>query len=110
MHNVEAASPLELGTVLLESDLRRTHITSLLTRYPEIDEAEKSEILDFLQNSPALEPALLTCDETIFTQLAAFRFDHRRELGFQLSDYLSVAFIITLFCCFILIIKDTGLN
>lgn len=52
----------------------------LLLRYPNLDESEERELLDFYNSAGAIDTALLTCNEALRPQIAAFLSDHKREL------------------------------
>lgn len=88
---------------------RRNRMENLLAAYPTVTDAEKQEILEFMSNAPALETALLTCNEQVSEKLKAFKAEFRNRLGFTFADYMSILLVLICIGCFIAMIKDAGL-
>jgi hypothetical protein len=75
---------------------QRLHIEALLARYPDIHEDEVTEILEFHRSAPALETALLTCNDAVRDRYAQFQKDHSKYFGFRPRHYLLLAVILAL--------------
>lgn len=77
---------------------------AILSRYPEIAESDRQDVLRFLRKAPALDNALLTCVSEVQAQLAAFRQDHRRDLepGSRAYALLVVAVLALVAICILL--------
>ena len=58
----------------------RLRAGELLMRYPDIDETEERELLDFYNSASALDTALLTCNEALRPNISAFLASHKRDL------------------------------
>lgn len=58
----------------------RFQAAALLARYPELDPNEVQELLDFYNSAPAIDTALLTCDEALRPQIASFLHDQAKQL------------------------------
>ncbi|MGP1354389.1 MAG: hypothetical protein ACTS1Z_13795 [Parasphingopyxis sp.] len=59
----------------------RIRIAELLTRYPQLDDGEMRELIQFYRTAPAIDTALLTCDESIGVQITAFQREFRRQIS-----------------------------
>lgn len=88
---------------------KRHRIESLLMKYPHISAEEKSEILIFIKHSPAIEPALLTCNEKISGQLEEFNLEFSKQLGFGSRDYGILVGIIASISIAIWLLWDFGI-
>lgn len=82
----------------------------LLSRYPQIADAEKQEILRYLKKGPPLDTALLTTVEWIKPQLARFREDHRRHFAIGAKHYAAVALILAGLVTLLALLWDSGLR
>ena len=58
----------------------RLRAGELLVRYPNLDQNEERELLDFYNSAGAIDTALLTCNEALRPHIAAFLSEHRRDL------------------------------
>tara|TARA_R110001606_G_scaffold202496_11_gene350612 strand:+ start:2071 stop:2415 length:345 start_codon:yes stop_codon:yes gene_type:complete len=87
----------------------RVYVESLLAKYPSTSDDEKEAILDFLTNVSALDAALLTCNETISEKLKAFRYDHRKQLGFTSRNWVGLAVLLGLVALAIYLLWDFGI-
>lgn len=68
-------------TSRLEGDpANRIRITSLLLRYPNLDDLEIEELVTFYRTAPAIDTALLTCDDDIKANIAAFTHQFRKRI------------------------------
>lgn len=71
---------------VLVSELRegniasRTHSAALLLRYPALDPGELGELIAFYREAPAIDIALLTCEDGLRPKIAQFERDHRRRI------------------------------
>lgn len=88
---------------------RLQRVESLLRLYPDIEDAERGEILHYLRRGPILDRGLLTGMETVRPQLARFRADHRKALGLQPRDYAAIGLVIVLVVALCALLWDAGL-
>lgn len=58
----------------------RARITALLKRYPHLDDSEIEELVAFYRTAPAVDTALLTCDDEIRANIAAFTHQFRKRI------------------------------
>lgn len=58
----------------------RLRAGELLARYPDLQIDEERELLDFYNSAPAIDTALLTCDEALRPHIDAFLKAHARDL------------------------------
>lgn len=89
---------------------RLEHMREILSRYPQVSDAEKEEILRYLKKGPALDTALLTTVEDIRPQLARFREDHRRHFDIGLKEYALVALLVVALVAVLALLWDSGLK
>ncbi len=54
--------------------------SELLTRYPQLEENELSELRDFYRASPAIDTALLTCDPLLRPKISQFLSEQKSHL------------------------------
>lgn len=87
----------------------RLYIEGLLEKYPAITDRETSEILDFLTKAPAIDAALLSCNDAIKENLKAFRYDNSKQLGFTLQGWLSLSGVLGLLALAIYFLWDSGM-
>jgi hypothetical protein len=59
----------------------RARTAELLGDYPQLSEADRREILEFLQSARHLDIGLLSSNDDVRPKLDAFMEDHRTELG-----------------------------
>jgi hypothetical protein len=88
---------------------RFEHIQDLLSRYPDIAEAERQEVLHFLKKGPALETALLSTIEPLRPKLDHFREDHRRHFAVGAKEYVLVAVVLVALAAVFAFLWDSGL-
>lgn len=89
---------------------RLEHIQNLLSRYPDITEADREEILHFLKKGPPLDTALLGTVEPVRPQLDRFRADHRRHFEVGAKEYLLVAILLAALAALAALLWDSGLT
>lgn len=89
---------------------RLEHIQDLLSRYPEIGDAEKEQILHYLKKGPPLDTALLTTVERIRPQLARFREDHHRHFAAGAKEYAMVAILVAAMVALFVFLWDAGVK
>ena len=89
---------------------RLEHIRDLLSGYPDIGDAEKAEILNYLKKGPPLDTALLTTVEPIRPQLARFREDHRRHFAVGAKEYILLAALLAALAALFIFLWDAGLK
>jgi hypothetical protein len=82
----------------------------LLSRYPQISDAEKQEVVRYLKKGPALDTALLTTVERIRPQLARFREDHRRHFAISAKEYAVIALLLVALVTVLALLWDSGLR
>jgi hypothetical protein len=82
----------------------RARTAALLVDYPSLSDADRREILEYLQTARHLDIGLLSSNDEVAPKLDAFMADHRTELGVSARDALrSVALIVGfLFACWLL--------
>lgn len=82
----------------------RARAAELLADYPQLSDAGRREILDYLQTARHLDIGLLSSNDQVAPKLDAFMADHRSELGVSPRDaFRSVALIVSfLFACWLL--------
>jgi len=68
----------------------RDHVSSLLSRYPDVSEDNRKEILTFLKEGRHLEIGLLTANDNVRPQLDAFMADHRHHFRISVSEVVRV--------------------
>lgn len=59
---------------------------ALLTRYPNLSEAELATLINLFPHIRILDLALMTCDDHLAGKLDTFRRDHRRKLKPPISS------------------------
>lgn len=59
-----------------------SEVTSLLTRYPNLSEAQLARLINLYQDLPLLDSALLQTDRAIARGLGAFVADHQTDQSF----------------------------
>ena len=64
----------------------RERVSSLLTRYPDVSDEHREEILTFLKEGRHLEIGLLTANDNVQPQLDAFMADHRHHFRICLAE------------------------
>jgi hypothetical protein len=101
-------TPVEVDVVSKETLGRRHHIEQLLMKYPALEPDQKAEILDFIQHSPAIEPALLTCNDMISEQLQQFKQEFEKQLGFGLKEYALIFGIVTTIAALTFLLWNAG--
>lgn len=89
---------------------RLEHIQDLLSRYPDISDADRGEILNYLRKGPPLDAALLTTVERIKPKLARFREDHRRHFAVGAKEYILVAVLLAVLVALFVFLWDAGLK
>ena len=89
---------------------RLEHIQGLLSRYPQVSDAETEEILRYLKKGPALDTALLTTVEPIRPRLARFREDHRRHFAIGVKEYAVVVTLVIALVALLAFLWDSGLR
>ncbi|MEW4468935.1 hypothetical protein AB1K62_14005 [Parasphingorhabdus sp. JC815] len=57
------------------------YIEILLGKYPAISDQEAQQILEFLTTAPAIDAALLTCNDVIAENLKTFKHGYRKNIG-----------------------------
>ena len=64
---------------------RHARVCDLLRRYPDLSGDELDRLIEFYRTAPALDTALVSCDETVAPQQLKFLKDHDKALkcGFQ---------------------------
>lgn len=79
----------------------RTRTAELLGSYPQLSDADRREILSFLQSARHLDIGLLSANDNIRPQLDAFLDDHRTELGVTPREAFTAVGLIVgfLFAC-----------
>jgi len=82
----------------------RDRTAELLGDYPQLSEADRREILEFLQTARHLDIGLLSANDEVAPKLDAFMADHRTELGVSGRDALRAVTMIVgfLFACWLL--------
>lgn len=63
----------------------------LLSRYPNLSEAELAELINLMHRLPVLDLGLMTADDRLSDQLDAFHRDHGDKLG---PSLISMAFFL----------------
>jgi hypothetical protein len=81
----------------------RARTAELLAGYPQLSDADRREILEYLQTARHLDIGLLSSNDKVAPKLDAFMADHRTELGVSARDaFRSVALIVGfLFACWL---------
>lgn len=64
----------------------RERISELVYRYPRVSADEAKEILTFLRTGKHLDVGMLTSNDRLRPQLAAFMEDHKKEFGVKWSE------------------------
>lgn len=90
------------------NEARYRRVCELLTRYPNIEEEEKTEIASFLRRGPIIDIGRLTGADELAPQLASFRANERRRLGLQVRDYLIVGVALIIVAVLCLLMWDAG--
>jgi len=82
----------------------RARAAELLGNYPQLSDADRREVLTFLQTARHLDIGLLSANDNIRPKLDAFMDDHRTELGVTPREaFTAVALIVGfLFACWLL--------
>lgn len=65
-----------IAVTVLDKDVRRERMSSLLRRYPELLGDELEELIVFYKTAPAIETALLTCENDIAAKAKQFLSDN----------------------------------
>tara|TARA_R110000824_G_scaffold18510_22_gene73218 strand:- start:1258 stop:1635 length:378 start_codon:yes stop_codon:yes gene_type:complete len=99
---------IDNGSAARTADNGRLYIESLLAVYPAVTEQDRLAILSFLSTAPALETALLTCNERIAERLKAFRHDHRKQLGVTMRNWLYLAILLSFVVFAVLLMSEAG--
>ncbi|MDT9601055.1 hypothetical protein [Sphingosinicella rhizophila] len=89
---------------------RLEQMKELLSRYPDIDDSEKDEIVHYLKKGPPLDAALLSTLERIKPQLARFREEHRRHFALGAKEYALVAVFVVALVALLALLWDAGLK
>ena len=76
---------------LVKDDARVDQMTTLLRRYPALDEAEKTALLHFLKKGPQVEIGLVSAREGMAARIGQFRHDHRAD--FRLKPHEIAGFL-----------------
>ena len=63
----------------------RDRVATLLSRYPQVSDKDRKEILQFMKEARHLEVGLLTANDNLRPQLDAFMEDHKRH--FRLDPF-----------------------
>lgn len=61
--------------------VKRNRAAELLRRYPDLDGIELDELIDFYKTAPAVDTALLTCEEALKANIAAFERAYRKRIS-----------------------------
>lgn len=82
----------------------RARTAELLGNYPQLSDADRREILAFLQTARHLDIGLLSSNDNIRPKLDAFMDDHRTELGVTPREAFTAVAAIAgfLFACWLL--------
>lgn len=82
----------------------RARTAELLGHYPHLSDADRREVLAFLQGARHLDIGLLSANDNIRPKLDAFMDDHRTELGVTPREaFTAIALIVGfLFTCWLL--------
>lgn len=82
----------------------RARAAELLGNYPQLSDADRREVLTFLQTARHLDIGLLSANDKIRPKLDAFMDDHRTELGVTPREaFTAIALIVGfLFACWLL--------
>jgi hypothetical protein len=82
----------------------RARTAELLGHYPHLSDADRREILAFLQTARHLDIGLLSANDNLRGNLDAFMDDHRTELGVTPREAFTAVALIAgfLFACWLL--------
>ncbi len=83
-----------LGDVVVTSNARTERMTTLLRRYPQIEEEERLELLEFLTNGPQEEIVQVAHLQGIEPRFLQFRSDHPKEFRTGLRGWLPMIIFI----------------
>lgn len=72
----------------------RAHVAKLLSRYPDVSNTEREEILTFMKKGRHLDVGLLTANDNLRPQFDAFMVDHKRHFRLGVFDVLRVLALI----------------
>jgi hypothetical protein len=89
---------------------RFEQIQELLSRYPNITDAERAEIIHLLKKGPPIETALLSTIERVRPQLDHFREDNRGHFAIGAKEYVFVAVSLVALVALFAFLWDSGLR
>ncbi|HEX2803428.1 MAG TPA: hypothetical protein VHN55_05525 [Sphingomicrobium sp.] len=72
----------------------RDRVARLLSRYPDVSDQHRREILDFLKEGRHIDIGLLTANDNVRPRLDAFMADHRRHFQIDLFDMVKAVAVI----------------
>jgi len=72
----------------------RDRVAGLISRYPQVSEKDRKEILEFLKEARHLEIGLLTSNDNVRPQLDAFMEDHKRHFRLGVLDLVRLLALI----------------
>lgn len=107
MHNM---NQLEESSASQAEGGDRLYIESLLEKFPDITDQERLEILHFLSNAPAIDTALLTCNDAIRENLEAFKQENRKQLGVTWKNWVYLIVLLSLFTIAIYFLWGEGVS
>lgn len=96
-------------SVAVDAD-RLAQIESLLSQYPNLNQDERQQILQFLRKAPILDRGLLTGNQSVAWALEAFRHDHDKELSLGWREFLMVAAVAVLFLIVVAFLWNSGMK
>jgi hypothetical protein len=73
----------------------RERVAEMLSRYPDVSEKDRREILSFMRNGRHLDIGLLTSSDKIRPQLDRFMRDHKRHFQIDLVDIARMLAVLT---------------
>lgn len=87
---------------------RFERVLQSLSRYPDVDEAERRELILFLKKAPALDNALLKSIPEMQPKLAQLKQDHPKEFGVGPGHFAFGLLLLVLFVALVFFLWDAG--
>jgi hypothetical protein len=66
----------------------RDRIATLLGRYPDVSDSDRTEILEFMKEGRHLDIGMLTANDNLRPQLDAFMDDHKRHFRIGAAEVI----------------------
>lgn len=83
-------------------------MSDLLARYPAISDTELHTLIEDYRSSPAIDTALLSCEDTIRAQIDTFTRDHRKSLSRGVEAKMVIAvFLASMLCIIAALLANT---